>query len=225
MEFTIEDTGIGIPAEVQQAIFEPFAQADSSTTRRFGGTGLGLTICRKLTALMGGRIELESTPGIGSTFRVILPFQIAAADSAIVTRTAPDRIPRSSRSLRILLAEDNPINQKVAGRLLQKMGHQVDIVGDGRKAIDAVEHGVYDVVFMDCQMPDVDGYTAAKAIRRITGGTLPIVAITAHGTPEDRQLCLDAGMTEYISKPISAERVFEILETLQLPANSLPVET
>ncbi|MBV9746146.1 MAG: response regulator [Acidobacteriia bacterium] len=225
MEFAIEDTGIGIPAEVQQAIFEPFAQADSSTTRRFGGTGLGLTICRKLTALMGGRIELQSAPGIGSTFRVILPFEIAAADSAIVTRTAPDRIPRSSRSLRILLAEDNPINQKVAGKLLQKMGHQVDIVGDGRKAIDAVEHGAYDVVFMDCQMPDIDGYTAAKAIRRVTGATLPIVAITAHGTPEDRQLCLDAGMTDYISKPISAERVFEILENLPIPANSLPIGT
>jgi signal transduction histidine kinase/ActR/RegA family two-component response regulator len=217
VEFTVKDTGIGIPQEAQQAIFEPFTQADSSTTRRFGGTGLGLTICRQLVALMNGRLELESVPGSGSTFRISIPFEIAA-ESAAVYMVPTDCIARSSRCLRVLLAEDNPINQKVAAGLLHKMGHRVDIVGDGRKAIAAVAQGHYDVVLMDCQMPDIDGYAAARAICASTGGRLPIIALTAHATAEDRQLCLDAGMIDYISKPIAAERLFELLESCRTQA-------
>lgn len=220
VQFTVEDTGIGIPPEVQEAIFEPFTQADSSTTRRYGGTGLGLTICRDLVCLMKGRLELESAAGFGSTFRVIVPFEVASGTEAVLPEV-PDRIPRSSRCLRILLAEDNPINQRVAARLLERMGHQVDIVGDGRKAIAAVEQAAYDAVLMDCQMPDIDGYTAARAMSRLTMGRLPIIALTAHATPEDRQLCLGAGMVGHITKPISAQRLFELLETLQ-PAPSEP---
>jgi two-component system, sensor histidine kinase and response regulator len=128
---------------------------------------------------------------------------------------APDRIPQSSRSLQILLAEDNPINQRVAARLLQKMGHQVHVVGDGRKAIAADGKYAYDLIFMDCQMPDIDSYAAARAIHSVTGGRVPIIALTANATPEDRELCLEAGMTDYIAKPITAERVFEPLETVQ----------
>ncbi len=212
VQFTVKDTGIGIPRDIQDAVFEPFTQADSSTTRRFGGTGLGLTICRQLVALMNGRLELESLPGSGSTFRFTVPFEIAADSAAVYTGPA-DSIPRSSRCLRILLAEDNPINQKVAAGLLHKMGHEVDIVGDGRKAIAAAQQGQYDAVLMDCQMPDIDGYAAARAICASTAGRLPIIALTAHATAEDRQLCLDAGMIGYIPKPISAERLFELLES------------
>jgi PAS domain S-box-containing protein len=219
VQFTVQDTGIGIPADVQEAIFEPFTQADSSTTRRYGGTGLGLTICRQLASTMGGRLELESVAGEGSTFRVTLPFAVPAGPFEAPSHTS-DRIPRSQRPLQVLLAEDNPTNQRVAGRLLEKMGHQVDIVGDGRQAIAAVEQSAveqpaYDIILMDCQMPDIDGYTAARAINRLTNGRVPIIALTAHATPEAVQLCLDAGMTGHLAKPISAQRLFELLETPQ----------
>jgi PAS domain S-box-containing protein len=214
LRFTVKDTGIGISPEAQKSIFEPFTQADGSTTRRYGGTGLGLTICRELVVLMQGKLELQSAPGAGSTFMVDVWFPVAT-DAVAVHRPASDRIPHSNRPLRILLVEDNPVNQRVAAVLLQKMGHQVDLVGDGRKAIGAVETGAYDVVLMDCQMPDIDGYAAARSIQQITGGNLPVVALTAHATPEDRQLCLDAGMVDYLSKPISAERLHDVLETLQ----------
>ena len=160
LQFSVRDTGIGIPAAVQDAIFQPFTQADSSTTRRYGGTGLGLPICRGLIASMKGRLEIESEPGCGSTFRFTIRFPIAA-ERAVPERTFQDRIAQSSRRLRVLLAEDNPVNQRVAVRLLERMGHQVDVAGDGKQAVAAVNDVEYDVVLMDCQMPEMDGYTAA----------------------------------------------------------------
>jgi signal transduction histidine kinase/ActR/RegA family two-component response regulator len=211
VQFTVKDTGIGIPAEVQEAIFEPFTQADSSTTRRYGGTGLGLTICRQLVGLMNGRLDLESAVASGSAFRVTVLLAIAA-DSGSEHGGVPDSIPQSGRPLHILLAEDNPINQRVAARLLQKMGHRVDIVGDGRKAIQAAEQCVYDLILMDCQMPDIDGYQAARAICDLTGNRVPIVALTAHDSAEDRLLCREAGMVDYIAKPVSAARLFAVIE-------------
>ncbi|HEV3333810.1 MAG TPA: ATP-binding protein [Bryobacteraceae bacterium] len=212
LEFVVRDTGIGIAPQVQQAIFEPFAQADSSTTRRYGGTGLGLTISRRLIALMGGNLELESEPGRGSTFRFSVNFPVAA--SAAPSRPAQDRIPVSARSLRILLTEDNAINQKVAVRLLERMGHQVDVAWNGKEAVAAVEQREYDLVLMDCQMPEMDGFAATRAIRELDQGRqLPIVAMTANAMAEDRQRCIDSGMNDYLSKPVSKERLHELLES------------
>jgi signal transduction histidine kinase/ActR/RegA family two-component response regulator len=214
LRFAVRDTGIGIPANVQQAIFEPFAQADTSTTRRFGGTGLGLAICRSLVSLMGGKLELESQAGCGSTFSFTARLALAPDLPAPVS-AAPDRIPQSSRNLRILLAEDNVINQKVAVRLLERMGHRVDIASDGREAVDAATRCAYDLVLMDCQMPNLDGYAATRAIRQLDPSRLiPIVAMTASATPEAQRRCREAGMDDFLTKPVVAARLYGLIETI-----------
>jgi PAS domain S-box-containing protein len=214
LQFVVRDTGIGIAPNVQQAVFEPFTQADSSTTRRYGGTGLGLAICRRLIDIMGGELHLESEPGCGATFKFSVSFPVAA-DAAVPVRPSQDRIPASRRRLRILLAEDNAINQKVAIRLLERMGHQVQVAWNGKQAVSAVEQFEYDLVLMDCQMPEMDGYAATRNIRLLDRGRcLPIVAMTANAMPEDRQLCLDSGMNDYLAKPISGERLYDLLEGL-----------
>ncbi len=218
LNFSVADTGIGIPPDVRQKIFEPFSQADTSTTRRYGGTGLGLTICRRLATLMGGRLELDSEPGLGSTFRFLVTLPIAKAPAA-----KPQSARRSltaTRSLRVLLAEDNHVNQTVAIAMLKRMGHRVEVASGGFEAVEAVRKsgetaGGYDVVLMDCQMPDMDGYAAARAIRDLGAFTdLPIIAMTANAYPEDRQRCLDAGMNDYLSKPVSTEQLLNLLEAV-----------
>jgi CheY-like chemotaxis protein len=214
LQFTVADTGIGIAAEVREAIFEPFTQADSSTTRRYGGTGLGLPICRGLVASMKGQLEIQSEPGRGSTFRFTIGFPIATGVD-LPKETVHGHIPRSGWQLRILLAEDNPVNQRVAVKLLEKMGHRVDVADTGRQAVAAVTRTKYDIVLMDCQMPEMDGYTATRMIRRLSRASdLPIVAMTAHSTVENRQRCLEAGMDDHISKPISTDRLYQLLETM-----------
>jgi signal transduction histidine kinase/ActR/RegA family two-component response regulator len=225
VRFAVQDTGIGIPAEKQQSIFEPFTQADSSTTRRYGGTGLGLSICNKLIALMGGKLDLKSEPGRGSifSFTVLLPIAMAHETA---TRHQPCHLPRSPRALRILLAEDNAVNQKVASRLLERMGHRVDAVWDGEEAVAAVERAEYDLVLMDCQMPRLDGYAATRAIRHLERGrrTL-IVAMTANAMAEDRQRCLEAGMDDFLTKPVSKARMYDLLETLSTQADDIEWQT
>jgi two-component system, sensor histidine kinase len=214
LQFSVRDTGIGVPAAVQEAIFEPFTQADSSTTRRYGGTGLGLSICRGLIASMNGQLVITSEPGRGSTFHFTISLPIAAepASQAPILR---DQIARSNRPLRVLLAEDNSVSQKVAARLLDRMGHHVDVVGDGNHAVAAVQSAEYDVVLMDCEMPEMDGYAATRVIRSLSGGsTLPIIAMTAHAMAEDRQRCLEAGMDDYLAKPVSTEGLRRLLESI-----------
>jgi CheY-like chemotaxis protein/anti-sigma regulatory factor (Ser/Thr protein kinase) len=220
LEFSVRDTGIGIPAEVQQSVLEPFTQGDNSTTRRFGGTGLGLAICSRLINLMGGRLELRSEPGQGSTFRFTASFAVAAV-AGVPPRSSQGSIRPSKRRLRVLLAEDNAVNQFIASRLLERMGHHVDVVADGRQAVTAVERADYDLVLMDCQMPNMDGYAATRAIRRLgRGRALPIIAMTANAMPEERQRCLDAGMDDYLAKPVSAEQLSDALESLPTPLHS-----
>ena len=201
---SVRDTGIGIAPEALAGLFQPFVQADQSTTRRFGGSGLGLVICRHLVELMGGTIRVDSTLGQGSTFVIDLPFARAVAplpEPATAARSV-DKI-----SARILVAEDNPVNQVVIEAILGQLGATVTIAENGALAVEALQQSTYDLVLMDCQMPVLDGYGATAAIRALPPplSRVPIVALTANALPEDRQRCLDAGMNDYLSKPVRIE--------------------
>ena len=201
--FSVADTGIGIPRDRQRDVFRAFTQADSSTTRRYGGTGLGLTISRNLAAMMGGRMWMESEEGEGSTFYFTTKVAVPAVQPTRplaprdFTTLAPAR-----RTLRVLLVDDNMVNQRLAARLLEKRGHSVITAATGREALDMIERQHFDVAIMDVQMPDVDGLTATGVIRereKASGGHLRIVAMTAHAMTGDRQRCLDAGMDGYLA--------------------------
>jgi signal transduction histidine kinase/ligand-binding sensor domain-containing protein/CheY-like chemotaxis protein len=217
LKFSVRDTGIGILPEKQAMIFEPFRQADNSTTRQFGGTGLGLAISARLVAALKGRIWLESTPGRGSCFHFTLCVQRAGAQVEPVEETP--RIETSGlMPLAILLAEDNKINQRVAVSLLQKLGCEVDVVGDGLEALSSVEAKPYDLVLMDVQMPTMDGLAAVAEIRARESGSgrhLPVIALTAHAMEGDAERCLAAGMDAYLPKPINPKKLAEVIDSLQ----------
>jgi PAS domain S-box-containing protein len=221
VKFTVSDTGIGIPTEKRVAIFSPFTQADSSTTRMYGGTGLGLTISARLVEMMGGRIWLESEVGQGSRFHFTVRFKVSGkrAESRLMVPLIEQ--PAQPTYLHILLAEDNRINQLVATRSLEKMGHSVVVVGNGKEALLLLKTGSFDLVLMDIQMPEMDGLTATARIRdaeTITHAHIPIIAMTAHAMKGDRERCLAAGMDGYISKPVIAlELEIAIAEALQGP--------
>ena len=215
LHFVVTDTGIGIPKEKQEIIFESFVQADGSMTRRYGGTGLGLAICSQLVALMGGRIWVESEPGRGSSFHFLIRMR-ADQPPGGEPKPAAKGVHKSVRSLRVLLAEDNEINQQVALQFLEMRGHHVRIANNGKEALDALTVERFDIVLMDVQMPVMDGLQATAAIRekeRTTGGHLPIVAMTGYAMKGDRQRCLDAGMDSYVCKPIRSQELFEVVES------------
>ncbi len=215
----VRDTGIGIAPETQPQLFRPFEQGDAGTTRRFGGTGLGLAISRQLIELMVGTMGFESTVGVGSIFwfELDLPRTSLACLAAKPAARAPG-ISASTQALRILFADDNQVNRMVGQRLLEKMGHTVELVPDGATLLQRLSVNTYDLVLTDCQMPVMDGYEATRRIRCGEAGmakrTIPIVALTAYAMPEDRQKCLDAGMDDYISKPIQAGQVQALVERL-----------
>jgi signal transduction histidine kinase/ActR/RegA family two-component response regulator/HPt (histidine-containing phosphotransfer) domain-containing protein len=228
LRLTVSDTGIGIPEEVCGRLFQPFTQADSSTTRTFGGTGLGLAICRQLAELMGGSIEVESSVGLGTAFTVRLVFTVPAVDSAPPFAAVRDTeacgdSPAVSRD--ILLVDDVEINQELARIVMEKQGHRVTIAGNGAEAVDAFRNKQFDMIFMDIQMPVMDGFRATQAIRemeRERGGHIPIVAMTAYAASGDRQKCLDSGMDSYISKPVMPEAIVAAVNRYAMTSASAP---
>lgn len=205
---SVQDSGIGIPADKLPLLFENFVQVDSSTTRLYGGTGLGLAICRRLAEAMGGSIRCSSTPGHGSTFTVFLPVSPAPAP-ALPVATAD---PITPGGLRVLVAEDNLTNQRVILGLLRKLGIEAAIVSNGMEAVDACQRERFDLVLMDCQMPVLDGYGATRHIRQHLGDAAPpIVALTAHALESDRADCLAAGMCDYLTKPIVLDQLRRVV--------------
>ncbi|MGD8802426.1 MAG: response regulator, partial [Gammaproteobacteria bacterium] len=198
----VEDTGVGIRDDIKDELFNEFTQADGSTTRKYGGTGLGLAIVRQLVEMMHGQFGVDSVPGEGSTFwfRITLPIGEAQAT------TQPGSSEQAVKGLlqgHVLLVEDNPINQMVAQKMLEKIGLESTLAGDGQEALNRLEQDRFDAVLMDCQMPVMDGFEATRRIREQSALTsLPVIAMTANVMEGDREKCIEAGMNDYIGKPV-----------------------
>jgi signal transduction histidine kinase len=215
VKFSVSDTGIGLSRDQISKLFKPFVQGDQSTTRKYGGTGLGLTISRELTLMMGGNIGVESEPGKGSTFWFVIPLGKGDATNPDLGMEsgpcAPNRQPKLRSALQILVAEDNHVNQKVVAAILSSLDCTIDFVANGREAVNAVQEKTYDVILMDAQMPEMDGPTASRMIRGLENSVkagIPIVALKANAMKGDRERYLDAGMNDYVTKPIQPELLY-----------------
>jgi signal transduction histidine kinase/ActR/RegA family two-component response regulator len=231
LRFTVSDTGVGIPRHKLGSIFEAFTQADGTTTRRYGGAGLGLAISARLVAMLGGEILVESEPDRGTSFHFTAVFRLPPrapepenTDLEDEVRSLASRVAAEGRSrgYHVLVAEDNPINQKLAVRLLEKRGYRVSLAENGLEALACLKQQRFDMVLMDVQMPEMGGLEATRRIRereQISGEHIPIVAMTANAMKGDRERCLESGMDDYVSKPILPEEMFRIMEA-QLAAAS-----
>ncbi|HET8871966.1 MAG TPA: response regulator, partial [Aquabacterium sp.] len=222
--FSVNDTGIGMTVAQQSRVFRPFVQADVSMTRRYGGTGLGLVISQQLIELLGGELKLESEPGKGSHFSFELSL-VRAADNITTASTAIGADPQQMHAVAmswpelkersVLLVEDNEFNQLVASELLRDVvGMSVTVASSGEEALGLLGSRVFDAILMDIQMPGLDGYETTRRLRAKGGGLtqVPVIAMTAHATEEDRQRCLAAGMNDYISKPVMPQELFTLLQ-------------
>ncbi len=215
----VRDTGIGMSDETLAKIFQPFTQADSSMSRRYGGTGLGLAISKKLVQRMGGQITAESSAGRGSLFRFSVTFALDAGQPA-ATPPLPAVTNQTYFIARILVVEDDTVNQRVITMMLERLGVKCTIVGDGHAALTALGQGGWDLIFMDCQLPGIDGFeTTRRARAALTGQPLPIVALTANVRPEDREACLAAGMNDFLAKPVRVENLRACLARWLPPAS------
>ena len=214
----VQDTGIGMSEETRAHLFQPFKQADSSMSRRFGGSGLGLAISQKLVERMGGIITVQSNLGRGSTFKFSADFPLASEQSPVATLLATAISPQSFTG-RILVVEDDKVNQRVITLMLERLGLECLVVGDGLTALTVLAQGNWDLVFMDCQLPDIDGFETTRRARQLpAGSTVPIIALTANVRAEDRAACLAAGMDEFLSKPIRSEALRNVLARWLHPA-------
>jgi CheY-like chemotaxis protein len=223
VSLAVSDTGIGLTAEQRARLFQPFAQADSSTTRRFGGTGLGLSIVRRLSELMEGKVAIESVPGAGSTFTVTLKLKAAPADSPLAALLRPDGAkplaarPARSERRRVLVVDDHPVNREVLVRQLDLLGLAADSVNDGMEALEAWAAGQYIAVLADVHMPRMDGYELTGRIRQAEAqgrknARTPVVAVTANAMKGEEERCIEAGMDAYLVKPVNIERLRTTLE-------------
>lgn len=222
LHFCVHDTGIGIPKDRMAAIFEAFTQVDSSIQRTFGGTGLGLSICSKLVQLLNGQLWVESEPGLGSRFHVVLGFGRHAADLAVQATVEPAAPQHDTPPLRILLAEDNPVNQRFVISVLQRAGHEVVLAQHGQEALDLAQASRFDAIVMDLMMPIMDGFTATRLIRA-HGIATPILAVTAHALEGVREECLAGGINDFIAKPVRASTLLAKLAEVSQSGSALRV--
>ncbi len=217
LNFSVTDTGIGIDPNLQENLFQPFTQADGSTTRKYGGTGLGLTICRRIIDLMGGEIGVETHPGSGSTFWFTVSFDLAENTLQPDLQPIPKVDLPKAKNLKILLVEDYPDNCDIVIFMLEELGYEAEVVGDGRQALKKLAQSDYHIVFMDCQMPVMDGYEATRQLREIEGEQLHtiIIGLTANAMYDDKEKCLAAGMDDYLSKPVTIEDLERVLGSFE----------
>lgn len=216
LRFEVSDTGIGIPIDKQKRLFHDFSQVEASTSRKFGGSGLGLVISQKIIELMGGEVGFKSEPGKGSCFYAQIPYRpVNLCDQTVNTPTSNNELVTSEYSVKILLVDDNQVNLLIGEKILQKLGHHVDCAKDGFEAINKASEKAFDVIFMDIQMPELDGYETTKILRQEKIQT-PIIALTANTSETDRNAALNAGMDGFLSKP------FEISQIKQTLANFAP---
>jgi signal transduction histidine kinase/ActR/RegA family two-component response regulator len=228
IQFDIEDTGIGIPLDKQAKIFEMFTQADNSTSQKYGGTGLGLTITKKLAELLGGELSVISQPGVGSVFTMTIDAGAVGEQNSYNKYEQAEEVQKephpkpmtvnTGETKKILLAEDNPVNQQLMNVLLKKMGYDVTLVDNGKLAIEALEKGSFDIVLMDIQMPEMNGLEATRAIRQ-KGYKIPVVAITANALKGDREQCLEAGCDDYLPKPVDKYDLEDMIQKYIQPVS------